>query len=67
MTYGLTPREIEVMVWAACGKSTEQTAEILGITWRSVTRYRSRVLDKMGAANTTAAAVMLVKAGEIDV
>jgi LuxR family quorum sensing-dependent transcriptional regulator len=51
----LTPREREVLTWAAGGKSAADTAEILGITERTVTAHISSACQKLDATNKTQA------------
>lgn len=47
----LTPREIEVMRFVAEGLSNKETARRLGISPRTVEKYRARVMEKMKADN----------------
>ena len=44
---GLTPREREALTWAAAGKSAADTAEILGITVRTVTAHIVSACQKL--------------------
>lgn len=53
----LTPREREVLAWAAAGKSAGETGEILGITERTVLAHTGNACQKLGAANKTQAVV----------
>jgi two-component system, NarL family, invasion response regulator UvrY len=44
----LSDREFEVMRLIASGKRLKQIAELLGVSPKTVTSYRARVLEKMG-------------------
>ena len=57
----LTPREMEILKWAAAGKSEEETSIILGITKRTVEFMMSNVRGKLGASNKVEAAVKAVR------
>jgi LuxR family quorum sensing-dependent transcriptional regulator len=57
---GLTPREREALTWAAAGKSAADTAEILGITVRTVTAHIVSACQKLGAMNKTQAVARAV-------
>jgi LuxR family quorum-sensing system transcriptional regulator SolR len=50
----LTEREIEVLRWAADGKTASESAEILTISERTVIFHIDNALRKLGAANKTA-------------
>ena len=49
----LTPRQREILSWAAQGKSAKEIAEILGITPRTVEKLMETVIRELGAANRT--------------
>jgi DNA-binding CsgD family transcriptional regulator len=49
--YDLSERELETLYWAACGKTAEETAIILGISKRGVRFHVGNVLTKLNAAN----------------
>lgn len=53
----LTKREQEVLTWAALGKSSRDTAEILKITERTAVAHTVNATHKLGAANRTQAVV----------
>jgi LuxR family transcriptional regulator len=59
----LTRREIDVMRWTAEGKTSEEIAEILGIATRTVNFHTSSVVNKLGVANKTAAAIRAAMLG----
>jgi len=44
----LTPREIEVLKLIAAGLSTKRIAESLGISFKTASCHRSRLMDKLG-------------------
>lgn len=49
----LTPREAECLHWAACGKTSEETAMILGLTRRGVRYHIENIIFKLNAVNLT--------------
>ena len=49
----LTPREREVLKCIAEGNSTKEVAGLLGITFKTASCHRSRVMDKLGIHNLT--------------
>ena len=50
--FGITPREREVLALIAFGKSSRQIAEILGISFKTVTTHRYRLQKKLNAHHT---------------
>lgn len=65
MNNPLTQREKEVLRWTADGKTAGEIAVIMDIGERTVHFHISHVLDKLGAANKTAATVQAVLLGLI--
>lgn len=63
---GLTDRERDVLAWAARGKTTSVTAEILRISPKTVEVYAASAIEKLGAGNRTHAVAMAIKLGLID-
>jgi LuxR family transcriptional regulator, quorum-sensing system regulator BjaR1 len=63
----LTPREREVLSWAAAGKSADETAEIPGITERTVRAHLESSFDKLGVFSKTHAVARAIKHGLISV
>jgi DNA-binding CsgD family transcriptional regulator len=61
--HGLTPREMEVLVLLAEGRSDREIAAALGITYRTVTAYVRNILDKFNVTSRTAAATLAVRRG----
>jgi DNA-binding NarL/FixJ family response regulator len=47
-TLGLTPREAEVLLWVAQGKSNGDVAVILGMAEKTVKKHLGRVFEKLG-------------------
>ncbi len=52
---GLTPREAEVLLWVAQGKSNGDTAAILGMSEKTVKQHLGSVFQKLGVESRTAA------------
>lgn len=59
---GLTPREAEVLLWVAQGKSNVDIAGILGCAGNTVKVHVARILEKLGVENRNAAAMLAVDA-----
>lgn len=49
--FNLTVRELQVVYWAACGKTADETASILGISKRGIRFHTSNILTKLNAVN----------------
>ena len=62
----LTPRQREILSWAAQGKSAKEIAEILGITPRTVEKLMETVVRELGAANRTHAVAIALRNKLID-
>jgi len=58
-TAGLTPREREMLVYLAQGKTNQEIAGLLGISTRTVAKHLERVFEKLGVETRTAAACAL--------
>lgn len=56
----LTSREKEILHWALAGKTSEETAIILGITARTVNFHVSLILQKLNVVNKTQAVAKAV-------
>jgi DNA-binding CsgD family transcriptional regulator len=65
ITRSLTPRETEVLWWAAQGKSAWEIGEILHISKRTVDDHIQTANRKLGAANRTQAVAIAVREGLI--
>jgi DNA-binding CsgD family transcriptional regulator len=55
---GLTPREAQVLVWVARGKSNYDIGVILGAKPRTICKHVEHILSKLNVENRTAAAAM---------
>ncbi|PXW16009.1 response regulator transcription factor [Paraburkholderia caballeronis] len=51
---GLSPREIEVLQYLARGMSNKSIAARLGLSDKTVSTYKTRVLDKLGVSSLAA-------------
>lgn len=56
---GFTPREAEVALWLAQGKTNPEIANILATPRRTVEKHVERILQKLGVANRASAAVAM--------
>ncbi len=55
--YGLSPREIELLSWAAQGISNKEIGIILNISLHTVTKHLEHIYTKLGVCSRTAAVV----------
>ena len=60
-TVSLTPREREVLTWAASGKSAWEIGEILKIAKRTVDEHVRTACRKLGAVNRTQAVAVAMR------
>lgn len=61
--FGLTPREADVLLWTARGKSNKDMSEILNISARTVNKHLEQIFIKIGVENrasATAAATRVI-------
>lgn len=63
---GLTPREIEVLVLIARGRSTKQVATALGVTSKTAGTHIERIYSKTGASSRATATLFALRHGLID-
>jgi len=54
---GVTPREAEVLLWVAQGKSNADIAVILGMAEKTVKKHLGNIFEKLGIESRNAAAV----------
>jgi DNA-binding NarL/FixJ family response regulator len=54
--FGLTPREADVLLWTARGKSNRDMSEILNISARTVNKHLEQIFIKIGVENRASAA-----------
>jgi DNA-binding NarL/FixJ family response regulator len=59
----LSPRELEVLVLVATGRSNQQIADELVISRNTVQRHVSNIFDKVGAANRAEATAYALRRG----
>lgn len=57
---GLTPREAEVLLWIAQGKSNADVATILGCAENTVKVHIARMFEKLGVENRNAASLKAI-------
>ncbi|MBL9189620.1 MAG: response regulator transcription factor [Opitutaceae bacterium] len=58
---GLTPRESEVLLWVARGKTNDEIATVLGIGLTTVKKHLESTYAKLGVENRTTAAAMALE------
>ncbi len=63
---GLTPREVDVLVQLARGRSNRQIAESLGVSRRTVTSHLEHVYAKLGVSGRTEAALFAMRHGLVE-
>ncbi|WP_078911682.1 helix-turn-helix transcriptional regulator [Streptomyces sp. NRRL WC-3742] len=59
----LTPRELEVLRWAATGRTNPEIAAHLGLTCNTVTGYLKSAMHKLGVRNRTELALAARESG----
>lgn len=59
--FGLTPREAEVLIWVAQGKTNPETATILGIRPYTVRTHLERIFVKLGVETRQAAGLRAIE------
>ena len=64
--FGLTPREREVLVLVADGRTNKQIAEALFINQKTASVHVSNILPKLGVANRGEAAAIAHRVGLAD-
>jgi DNA-binding NarL/FixJ family response regulator len=62
----LTPRELEVLVLVANGRSNSEIAEAIFVTSHTVKTHLSHVLDKLGARDRVHAVIYAYEAGIVE-
>lgn len=60
--FDLTPREAEVLLWVAQGKANSDIAAILGNAEQTIKLHLTRIFDKLGVENRSAATLRAVEA-----
>lgn len=59
--FGLTPREAEVLLWVAQGKTNAEIGLILGMAEKTVKVHLGHVFEKLGSDNRNAAGVQALE------
>jgi DNA-binding response OmpR family regulator len=65
-TVALNDREVEVLTWAARGKTSTEIARILGVTKRTIDFHIDNAREKLGAATRTEAVLKAATGRLID-
>ncbi len=65
ITFNITPREIEILKWLSCGKSTWDISVILNRSQRVVFWHVDNVMKKLDAVNRTQAVAIAMQRGLI--
>ena len=63
----LSVRELDVLTWAAAGRSSWETGERLNISSRTVEWHLCRAVEKLGAKNRTQAVAIALRDGLISI
>ena len=63
----LTPRETEVLQLVAEGKANKETADVLGISIKTVEKHRQRVMEKLNIHDTAGLTRHAIATGMIEV
>jgi len=61
----LTPRERDILQWAAAGRTAEDTGEVLNISGRTVEKHLQTAMEKLGAAHKAHAVALAISRGLI--
>ena len=60
-TLGLSPREAEVLLWVAQGKSNADIATILGATEATIKKHLTHIFEKLGLESRHAASLRAIE------
>ncbi|WP_404477763.1 response regulator [Novosphingobium sp. BL-52-GroH] len=60
--FTLTPREADVLLWTARGKSNKDMSDILNISARTVNKHLEQIFIKIGVENRASAAAVATRA-----
>jgi DNA-binding CsgD family transcriptional regulator len=61
MELGLTPREAEVLIWVARGKTSSEIAVILNSKMATISKHLDHIYQKLGVENRTSAAAYVTR------
>lgn len=50
-SFGLTPREAEILFWISEAKTRPEIGAILGISWRTIGKHMEHLFEKLGVEN----------------
>jgi len=59
---GISPREAEILLWIAQGKSNADIASILGISLGTVKKHANHIFEKLGVESRSAAVLCALEA-----
>lgn len=59
---GLSPKQAEVLLWVAQGKSNAETAVILGVSEGTVKKHLEHIFEKLGVEKRGAASLLAIEA-----
>ena len=59
---GLTPKQAEILLWVAQGKTNAETALILGISEGTVKKHLEHIFEKLGVEKRGAASLIALEA-----
>lgn len=62
----LTPRQREVLILIADGKTTKQIAEQLGVSFKTAAAHRSNIMNKLDIHDTAHLVRHAIRAGYIE-
>lgn len=60
-TFGLTPREAEILIWVAKGKTNKEVGLILETSPRTVSKHLEHIFEKLGVPTRSAAVAKVLK------
>ena len=50
-SFGLTPREAEILFWISEAKTRPEIGAILGVSWRTIGKHMEHLFEKLGVEN----------------
>jgi DNA-binding NarL/FixJ family response regulator len=62
LALGLTPKEAEVLLWVAQGKSNSEAALILGVGEATIKKHLEHIFEKLGVEKRGAASLIALEA-----
>ncbi len=62
----LSDRELQVLCMIASGKGTSEMAEEISLSVKTISTYRSRILDKMGMQSNAELIHYAIQSGLVD-